>query len=600
MRAGQTAAILLAVCLTTSDAQAVSWSSIFRSADDVARGIAHGGDDALRTARGALAREVGLSDDALRGLSHSEIDDFERAVLDYQITSRGDIELLRQALAETTKDANDLRRTIAFSDDLPSVRLRAPASDQFDSAVRALAQARLKQVMEEAFDVADLRVVTLGMADSPAVSAREAQRFARGLPESVHDSIGPLSRMPTGVDHRDMVMSLEPYRGSTVVIVGHIPMGAKSFFRFLPDGSMEKVALKEWADAARDAGVNLIPIGCNSGRFAEFGATGLVNSADVLARLRDVLNWKPRSIGTFFKYLTGDDLEVVIHPLEVTLFSNGAEIVARRSQKVVGRIGLEGLRAGVRSFSSPSRSSSGPHYAACFSQDSAEAFERCSTLVRTELNQAEKIRHRDERLRGLPGEIARARAEHSEQLGVAIGSGALYFFAWLVCGLLVPYGVLAHNAARELAEPEFRVLLRRDVVRGGLHVVWDSICGFFPTAWLGLKLCFTEDSERGKGELWFLALLLPLIGGALVFAVPAVAGLGIWLMILAIFGGWQCVGFLWESLKQRSLGLLVTPLAFAAMVSAAFPFLDAVKPLDDTVERIEWLERELSQLRTSG
>lgn len=551
-----------------------------------------------------------LSDDVLRGATTLERNEFQAALDAFRTSAPGEMKQLESAVVTGAGDDGKkaIGRTIPFSDDLPHVRLRTAASPLHDSLVQDFAQARLNSIMKEPFDVSDIHIVALAMADSATVSASEIRRFAQRLPAESLDLAGPLSRMPPDVSKEQMLAALEPYRGSTVIVTGHVPDGELGFFRFGSDGRKQDVALSAWTEAAREAGVNIIPLGCNTGRFAEFGARGLINSADVLARLQDVMRRRPTDIGSFFQYLTGNDLEIVIDPLKVTLFSNGAQIVNRQSQKVVGHIGLKGVlgkQTGleiVRTTWRTERPVPTTHgtYARCFEQITGDGFDHCVDGRRAQLAAEDLARQREERMNQLPAEIAEARSQHSSRFEESLTRGVAYLFIWLIGGLLIPTEVLLYQAAQEDGESGRNVLTGARAWRYAIRGTWEGLLGFLPQVARSLRRCWTEKSGRGLSDLFTLFIFLPLVMGLLVPFVPAVNEL-LWVLIAAT-ALWAlfCLGVVSIAWESGSFGMMRVPIASAVMVLAACIFMESIEVVCDAATHVEELESELTKLGTSS
>jgi hypothetical protein len=247
-------------------------------------------------------------------LSAQDAREFEAAVARMDVAQ---FQPLREALAIAANGTRPLDKSVPFDAGLPFLRIRATGISVYDDALVAFARARLMPTLGQRFAVEDLRIIPFGMSEDAAVSAREVAKYATWLPPAQRDVAGPLARLARGevgnLDAAGKAAALAPYRGQTVVMVGHVPTSDGHFITWTANG-MRPVDLADWMNAAANADVNLIPIGCNSGHFLQLGAADFVNSTSVLQRLMTVIAEQPKTLREFFAELTGDDLELLIDP----------------------------------------------------------------------------------------------------------------------------------------------------------------------------------------------------------------------------------------------------------------------------------------------
>lgn len=275
--------------------------------------------------------------------------------------------------------------SIALADDLPNVRVRFPQSvTGADEALRLFTQTRLKEVLEAPFDVADVRVAVAGLADDPAASASELAAFRRTIPAANFDDVGYLARLDgADISHQEMIARLRPYEGKTVIVVGHVPEHTSDFFIRLPNGRTRQLQISKWIDAAEEAGVNLIPIGCNSEKLGPIGARGLLNSRNIRQALRAMIESSPKTGKEFLRALTSDGkLELMIDPFEAKLVSNGIKIRDRRTKELVANLGLNGLRgtrAAYRMTEQDLAVIQRENLGTCLGEASPAAFDTCVT-----------------------------------------------------------------------------------------------------------------------------------------------------------------------------------------------------------------------------
>jgi hypothetical protein len=252
----------------------------------------------------------------------------------------------KKALSDAiSKPPQEATHTVPLSDKYPFFHIRVHSSAKSDSTLLNLTRS-LDEQLAQRFDVRDLKVVPLGMADNAGLSAAEEGRFKRDIVRDYRDDVGPLARLGSAdyATEGEKVAALAPYRGKTVVLVGHVPQQLGDFFVFTAAGT-RKVSISDWMKAARQAEVNLIPIGCNTDRLAQLGVKGVINSGRVLERLQRVLKDQPATIGGFFATLTSEELMLVLDPVDAKLFSNSAQIVVRLTNEQIGFVILQGIRS---------------------------------------------------------------------------------------------------------------------------------------------------------------------------------------------------------------------------------------------------------------
>ena len=290
-------------------------------------------------------------------------------------------EKAKAALADAIrKPPQELARTVPLSDKYPFFLIRVRTSAKSDSTLHNLTRS-LDEQLAQRFDVRDLKVVPLGMADDAQLSAAEVGRFKRDIVRDYRDDVGPLARLGSAdyATEGEKVAALAPYRGKTVVLVGHVPQELGDFFVFTAAGT-RKVSISDWMKAAQQAEVNLIAIGCNTDRLAPFGAKGVINSGRVREQLQAVLKDQPATIGDFFATLTSKDLMLVLDPVDAKLFSNSAQIVERETKDRIGFVIFQSIRWANNTGRPQSRSDpvSVNPYESCFQSADESSFDRCS------------------------------------------------------------------------------------------------------------------------------------------------------------------------------------------------------------------------------
>ncbi|MBY3221776.1 hypothetical protein [Rhizobium laguerreae] len=536
-------------------------------ADDVARGGSHSIDE-------LAGRGFTEADDLLRRSGLHALDDFRTAIDDLsRYTEPGryadDLTKLKEAVKLYSTNPSDFDRALPLSEKFPYLQIRSHRSGIYDSAIRSFARARYEEKLVERFDVSDMKVVALGMADDATKSTSEVARFKRHVGRNVLDEVGPLSDLSSTAyaSAKAKVDALAPYRGKTVIVVGHIPDDLGDFFVFNSAGRT-KVNIGDWMDAANEAGVNLIPLGCHSERLAQLGAKGAINSGTVLERLRLILAEKPQTIGDFFGKLTSDDLVLLIDPLDFRLHSNAVQIISREKNEFIGRIIFNGGRSGSQIFrSQPEPIILGDHaYDECFTSESSGAFTQCVADVH-EAAQRERARiiainqaqEREEQRHTLPSELSAAEKMASSKSQAKMAANMLYLLIWPTASFLFFHGITSARWIEQETGASWQAVFSRTAIRFGLSTV---------------KIVLTNPL-RTFTQLLFL--LVPLIVGALVFIDPKVL-LGDSIVFLWVIGvGLVLFMFLpivWEltktAVRERSFASTVAVLAVIGFLGVLY------------------------------
>jgi hypothetical protein len=241
-----------------------------------------------------------------------------------------------RTLVRGSAEAGSGGRAVPFRPDLPNLHIRAPNAAHDDLLI-AFARARFRDALDEPFDAANLRVVTLGLSDDFELARAGARRFREALPRAT-ERAETWARHLRVRDPAEQMRLLEPYRGKTIMLVGHVPADRNALFVFDAAGARHDIDIEGWMRVAGDLGVTLIPIGCDSARIASIGVRGLTNTGIVLRAVSRVAGGRTRTLGQFFGTLTGAELRLVIDPLEARLFGSGIAIEARGTRQPIGRI----------------------------------------------------------------------------------------------------------------------------------------------------------------------------------------------------------------------------------------------------------------------
>ena len=293
-------------------------------------------------------------------------------------------------------DAGQFSRYEKLSKKYLFLKIRTHRNSDYDQVLKEDVLLKYQNTFESKFDTDDLKVVVLGLSDDPVLSLKEADRFKRTLGKEISDEVGPLSVIDIDKDrgYKPYQKYLRPYRGKTVILVGHVPDDLDSFFIFR-DGKRKKVDIQNLMLAAYEEQVKLIPLGCDSGAICSFGAEGIINSDDVLEQIKKVLDTKPRTFGDFLAIFTSDTITLKLNQFETKFYSHSMsdkvksiKIVNDKTNEVIGRIlfnRIDGYKKELRPLTYRTLYDK-VNYDACFADShSNEEFNLCVEKSITEL-----------------------------------------------------------------------------------------------------------------------------------------------------------------------------------------------------------------------
>ncbi|WP_332690778.1 hypothetical protein [Bosea sp. (in: a-proteobacteria)] len=565
--------LLFALIATSGSAGAGSFVKLSKIVDDGTRAAGKQADD-------LAGRGMRHGDDALRttGL-HTGDPVLEEAVSIYRTMPQ------------------DFSRSISLSDEYPNLEVRVHASQRYDLAIQSFARRRFEAMLAERFSIDDLKIVTLGMADDARRSTDEAARVKRYIGRGFHDDVGPLANLHAAEypGQAAKVAALTPYRGRTIVLVGHIPDDIGDFFVFGPTGRV-KIPIAEWMSAAGEAGVNLIPLGCHSERLAQLGAKGVINSGTAVDRLQQVLTNPPTTIGEFFARLTSRDLVLVVDPLDLRIFSNSAEIVARETRERIGRVVFHGARL-ANAARSPGRSV-GPtdrSYDSCFAAANPDGFARCMAAKQEEKRReaalAARVKDAEARQQErsmLPAQLARTAGLLDGQMRASLGMTILYILIWPLSCFLIFHGLMTARWIELENGPSIQSIFSRRSIREGLSTAGSVLVRPF------------------SAFAVYLVLIVPFVLGALVFIdIGSHLSEG-WRLFFLIAAGPLAVvviGILWSAIittfRESSLANGVAVLSFAVLIVAAYQQISMADGVQNLRRNEVYLRDRLAELKST-
>lgn len=539
-----------------------------RSADDVVAG----------------SRAIRMSDDIARSLSQAERKALDTAELDFVRASPyntlvRDLELL-QAAADIVRKERQIGRSVSPFDQMPNLRVRLASDRAFDAVIVRYANARLGPMLRQRFDSHNMRIVQLGMADDMAASTRETEAFAALVGRGRIDRHGGFADLPRlGQLQPDQLrLMLSPYRGKTVVLVGHIPENASGFFVFGSNGERIAFDLKVISDVAQEMGINLIPLGCKSAAVGRIGLTSNVNSRMLARRLRNAANSDPPTMGRFLDELAGPDMEILIDPFDAKLFSSGSALINRRTGEDIGRVLLRNL---PREQEKPALIS----YSPCLASKSLEDFATClNRTVQREFKLVAEKRaavaqhNRTMALSRIDGEIAAALRAVDAAEADWVRYGFLYGILGLIAWLYYVHVMLGVAfAEREEGSP----------IRG------------FSRQYLLVTLQSPRFLAENLGATW--RHILYLLGGA-VFVIVAFFPAPGWMWDAMYWGAGiaLAIAFVRGALAERMLTQLFALPAIGAISIAGAAFAMQGAGIDELQQEAVRLEARKADLKSDS
>ncbi|HEY0115105.1 MAG TPA: hypothetical protein VGB54_05240 [Allosphingosinicella sp.] len=542
------AAMLVAVSMIAAPAQpADALGLLFRGLAKIGTKV----DDAARVGRNLdeVASLSGVPRAARANMTPAQVLEWERAYA--ELTKAAERAQIDQASTLFFQDRARFSRLIPLGDDAPHLRLRVLGDEAFDPALLAFARSRFRWMAEQPFDAANLKVVSLGMADDSAASAVELGKFRRTIPSANRDEVGGLNRIgENGLTEADMIRTLTPYRGKTVVVVGHVPTGQADFIVHAASGEARSVNIQAWLEAARKAEVTFIPIGCNSERIGQFGAIGILNTTRVRNRLREVIRAAPATFGDFLKVLGGDDLSFAFNAVDPRLFSSGVGIVERQGDGTVGHLIYSGGNVGRQAVSARQQLPTDP----CFAATDGRAFDSCvgGHFAAAYAQETERIvgcRKGELALAQTRLETSGAQLQDHERNRPLILAG--YALALLLAGYLMVNGKQAH-----MLEQEYGPAVKHVFGRNALLDVLD-------TAKAGVRRAFASFDWVLAAALFALLAALPFLAAQInIFWV--IGGLA------AVFGLIGMITLLDSARSERSLVSLFAAISGLAVLGSGF------------------------------
>jgi hypothetical protein len=292
-----------------------------------------------------------------------------------------DLELLRLARTTLNEDKSINRLGTPFSN-FPNFKVKLASNPLFDDVIMRMATVRLRPMLESVFNAEQLKVVPLGLADDAIVSLHATQEVQELLGRSLIDKVGPLSNLSNMAKRspEELNAALMPYQGKTIVLIGHVPKDKREFFVFDNQNQKVYVDIRKIEEAAESAGVNLIPLGCDSAKISRIGIKGSVNSANLAIRIRQAVEKSPNKLSTFLSGISAGELDFVADSMTLNLFDDGIVIIDRKTKVEIARLLIRN-----RSILTKSSNSIVGDFEPCFLVDTRDEFKSCTIRIQQRL-----------------------------------------------------------------------------------------------------------------------------------------------------------------------------------------------------------------------
>ncbi|EHR73626.1 hypothetical protein BurJ1DRAFT_4841 [Burkholderiales bacterium JOSHI_001] len=191
--------------------------------------------------------------------------------------------------------------------------LRVRVSGQ--SALDGLRLRRLADRLARPLDPQRLRIGSL--ADDMVADALLAEGLAPGVGRPEQVWLRGMRHMKTGRDASDpaaLAALLRPLRGDVLLLMAHVDTAHREVAFKGADGKPRQVSVEALEQAAQDAEVQLLLVGCRSGRLAGVGFADNLNSLDAARVLLSVHRQRPDSMFSLFARLSSEHMTMLLDP----------------------------------------------------------------------------------------------------------------------------------------------------------------------------------------------------------------------------------------------------------------------------------------------
>jgi len=209
--------------------------------------------------------------------------------------------------------------------DQPHLRVRLTGDPHMD----ALLIAQLESHLGGSIDSSRIRVASLA-DDAPADHMLDTLPSGMRDPGRLFENV--LRRTPDALNAQRLAAALEVHRGNVLLLMAHIDAQRPVIVFRDAQGGQREISLQALQWAERQAGVDVVLIGCNSADHRAAGFAGSLNSLDAAAAVLRVADAHPASYRELFGRLAGPQLEMLIDPEhfqvhgELTVVRSGSDV----------------------------------------------------------------------------------------------------------------------------------------------------------------------------------------------------------------------------------------------------------------------------------
>jgi len=158
----------------------------------------------------------------------------------------------------------------------------------------------------------------------PGEAQRRLWKFLRGYPPQL--------------DLYHLTQALRPLQGDTLLVMGHVDATDGALVFKAGNGRPLRLPLALFEQAARDAGVQLLTVGCRSARYTSAGFVDDLNGLDAARAMARALHARPATLFDLFSALSGPQMVMqfnaetfsTTHAVELTAGPEGAALSTLR------------------------------------------------------------------------------------------------------------------------------------------------------------------------------------------------------------------------------------------------------------------------------
>ena len=270
------------------------------------------GSNAHETPAGGVPHGGGPFEPPLRGVEPEWL----RATREHLASQSPDELLRRQAEAATHQADGGGDRYIDPWPAAPHLRVRVSGQ----SALDAPRLQRLANQLNQPLDPKRLRIASLAddmVADALLSEGMRAEGLTPGNGRPEHTWLSAMRHRRGGraaSDPAALATLLRPMKGDVLLLMAHVDMAHRVVAFKGADGQPRQVEVAALEQAAKEAGVQLLLVGCRSGRLAGVGFADNLNSVDAAQALLTAYRQRPDSMFKLFSLLSSERMTMMLDP----------------------------------------------------------------------------------------------------------------------------------------------------------------------------------------------------------------------------------------------------------------------------------------------